>query len=461
MDPDSSTPIPRKVFLSSTCHDLPDERDALYAHLRSHGYDIIDSRGADFRVIPGLHSYDVCKSNIERSDIVVVVIGFRYGGIAQTHSENVSITREEYRHAIALSIPTIVFARREIEEERKVLKDICREQAKSDAAVFEELKEQTMWRTRDLKVFEFVEEITYSEKNNWISYYRNIRELIEGVDSRLKGVNEWVLRSKSIHNQAFLSLLDGEHREHAPIEEVDSTLDPLNGRSLMYLPQLSSRNLRDYVLLNPRLLDEAFGIWNRNIESVIQEGKKSLEYLARQRRPRFFISLDCQFERNNPRVWLDDARFSRYVEFTAASIRKSIGRHKFARVEVIFNPLRIIASDAHLCSLLAMINFHTMRGLTFGIIHHEVISGIPISFANGNGLLGERANVFCMPWGYAQVANKNRGATLVRKFSDMFEVVDSSCMSNDRGCYFSASITKKALTYALKSLQPRSSDVEE
>lgn len=140
------------IFLSSTCHDLEDARNAVVAFVASVGYDILDSRTRAFPVDPKLHSYGACIQNVARSDLVVLVVKGRYGGI--TPGAGVSITTEEYRAAIANDIPVFTFVQHEVWE-------LLQEWKKNKNGDFSACVESN-------RVFELIDEVRKNTHNNWI-----------------------------------------------------------------------------------------------------------------------------------------------------------------------------------------------------------------------------------------------------------------------------------------------------
>jgi hypothetical protein len=105
------------VFICSTVHDLRDMRSALRWWFEEMGYEVRASEFSDFPGTFGRNSYDACLHAVEGSDIVVVLIGNRAGGVFDS-SQGVTIARREYQTAYQQYVcgrtKVIVFVRDEV-----------------------------------------------------------------------------------------------------------------------------------------------------------------------------------------------------------------------------------------------------------------------------------------------------------------------------------------------------------
>lgn len=71
-----------KIFLSSTCYDLGIVREQLRSFFLRLGYDPILSEYSDILYDPRTHTHTSCIQEVPNADIVVVLIGSRFGGRA-------------------------------------------------------------------------------------------------------------------------------------------------------------------------------------------------------------------------------------------------------------------------------------------------------------------------------------------------------------------------------------------
>lgn len=98
-----------EVFLSSTKEDLEDFREATYASLKDHHR---VTRMEDFPS-GGLPPLDFCLSLVEAAEIVILLIGYRYGG--RTQETGTSYTEAEYERAQEKEIPVLAYVRDDFE----------------------------------------------------------------------------------------------------------------------------------------------------------------------------------------------------------------------------------------------------------------------------------------------------------------------------------------------------------
>ena len=99
-----------KVYISATRLDLAAECTAVKGWLTDAGHEPVDSYIPDSQ--PLLES---CLADIDRCDLYVLVLGYRYGSRPQQENpESLSITQLEFRHAGQRKIPRIVLQRSSI-----------------------------------------------------------------------------------------------------------------------------------------------------------------------------------------------------------------------------------------------------------------------------------------------------------------------------------------------------------
>ena len=128
-----------RVFVSSTCYDLDILRSELRPFIAGMGYEPVMSDYADVLYDPRAHTHDSCLKEVPSCDMVVLIIGSRFGGQAvptafanidfaaldklSTKSsvleakEKLSITQLEVLKAVEQSIPVYAFV------DEKVLHD--------------------------------------------------------------------------------------------------------------------------------------------------------------------------------------------------------------------------------------------------------------------------------------------------------------------------------------------------
>jgi hypothetical protein len=92
-----------QVFVSSTYSDLKDERRRVSEFLAKDGF---VPAGMELFPASDQQQLDFIKTVIDRCDYYVVVVGGRYGSLAD---DNISFTEKEYEYALSKSIPVLAF----------------------------------------------------------------------------------------------------------------------------------------------------------------------------------------------------------------------------------------------------------------------------------------------------------------------------------------------------------------
>ena len=118
-----------RVFISSTCYDLKYIRENLKYFIKTLGYEPILSEEGDIYYNPLLHTHDACLGEVFSCQMMVLIIGGRYGG--EFKESEVSITNREYEAAIERKIPIFALVDSAVLNEHYVYKDNKRQGVKS------------------------------------------------------------------------------------------------------------------------------------------------------------------------------------------------------------------------------------------------------------------------------------------------------------------------------------------
>ena len=77
-----------RVFVSSTCYDLSLLRSQLRTFIKTMGYEPIMSDYEDVLYDPRIHTHTSCVDEVRNCDILILIIGSRFGGKASPDSLN-------------------------------------------------------------------------------------------------------------------------------------------------------------------------------------------------------------------------------------------------------------------------------------------------------------------------------------------------------------------------------------
>jgi Domain of unknown function (DUF4062) len=181
-----------KVFVSSTCYDLGMAREQLRAFLLRLGYDPILSEYSDVLYDPRTHTHTSCIQDVPNADMVVLLIGSRFGGRAVPEAlslidlenlvnssfdvtvlndpENLSITQLEVLKAIDASVPVFAFV------EEKVMHDQLVYQKNKDLS--EKIRFPSIDKPDTAKyIFEFISFLHHRNKGNSVIPFSRISDI--------------------------------------------------------------------------------------------------------------------------------------------------------------------------------------------------------------------------------------------------------------------------------------------
>ncbi|MDQ1638826.1 MAG: hypothetical protein QOF62_2165 [Pyrinomonadaceae bacterium] len=192
-----------KIFISSTVYDFRDLRSALKYWLEQLGYEVMLSEHNDFAKPLNKNSYDACLKAVERADYFILLVGARAGGFYDA-SENISITRMEYRTAYSLlkagKLKLLSFVRSDlwnIKEDRIALrdflaKDYCSQAELSPSDVDAIANHPSKFVNEAETAFDFLNEISRGDEmaraiqgkgerpiGNWINTFTYFQDIVE------------------------------------------------------------------------------------------------------------------------------------------------------------------------------------------------------------------------------------------------------------------------------------------
>lgn len=207
-----------KVFVSSTCYDLSMLRSELRDFILSMGYDPVMSDYMDVLFDPRMHTHSSCIDEVTNCDMLVVIIGSRFGGegvpeaiekidisaVEQLSSgqlpsdKHLSITQLEVLKAIQDGIPVYTFIEQNVYANHSVY-----EKNKNNPSV-KGIKYPAIEKeeTADY-IFSFIDFIRHQSKGNSIFPFDKIQD----IENILK--KQWASYfQKLLSEQKFRSIED-------------------------------------------------------------------------------------------------------------------------------------------------------------------------------------------------------------------------------------------------------------
>lgn len=264
-----------KIFLSSTCYDLGVVREQLRSFFLRLGYDPILSEYSDVLYDPRTHTHTSCIQEVPNADIVVLLIGSRFGGRAVPEAlgsidienllkssfdvtvlrepEKLSITQLEVLKAIDATIPVFAFV------DEKVMHDHFVYQKNKDIA--EKIKFPSIDKPESAKyIFEFINFLHFRNKgNSVISFSR-----IEDIETHL--LKQW---------GALFQKLLREQRDHAHearrMFTISEQIEDIKTAIISTIGNAQSRDVARSVIKYRRLSDFLSGL-NFPDFTIVTEG---------------------------------------------------------------------------------------------------------------------------------------------------------------------------------------------
>lgn len=262
-----------KVFISSTCYDLDNVRDGLRDFIHNIGYEPVMSDYGDVLYDPRIHTHTSCIEEVKNCDMLVLIIGGRFGGKAISEAvsavdfekvkekikagiviedERLSITHLEVLKAIEYGLPVYTFIKEDVLSDHKLYeknkdKSIINEitfpsiEKQETAKYIFEFINIVRLRNCGNNIFSFKKETDIEEmlKKQWSSYFQ---KLIKEQFSKKEKTNVNMLENKVYELQTLIwrfinetprekILQDGQKKKYGRILWVDDY--PINNESVI------------------------------------------------------------------------------------------------------------------------------------------------------------------------------------------------------------------------------------
>ncbi|CAK2822212.1 DUF4062 domain-containing protein [Vibrio crassostreae] len=202
-----------KVFVSSTCYDLQEERAQLERFITSYGFQPVLSEYSGVFYNPDIHTHEACIKEVEHCDIFVLLIAGRFGGKLKD-GEGESITQAEYNRARELKLPIFSFAKASINDAQHCYKKNLSDNGEEFA---NRITYPAIPKPSDaIPIFKFMDSVHRSDKNNGIETYQSFNDIENHLKKQLAGM--------------FFSFLQ-KRKEEDKVEAMASILNKLAGSS--------------------------------------------------------------------------------------------------------------------------------------------------------------------------------------------------------------------------------------
>lgn len=271
-----------KVFVSSTCYDLSMAREQLRSFLIRLGYDPILSEYSDVLYDPRAHTHSSCIQEVPNADMVVLLIGPRFGGkvipealnnvdmenlisssfdvTVLQEPEKLSITQLEVLKAIDSGVPVFAFV------EGKVMHDHFVYQKNKE--LVNQIKFPSLDKPESAKyIFEFINFLTHRNRGNSVIAFNKV----EDIENHLK--KQW--------GSLFQKLLREEREQSVESRKIFTITEQIEDLKAAMISTIGSSQNRDVargVIRYRRLADFLAGL-NLPDFSVVTNDSCPFEYL--------------------------------------------------------------------------------------------------------------------------------------------------------------------------------------
>ncbi|RZJ11702.1 MAG: DUF4062 domain-containing protein [Rubrivivax sp.] len=231
-----------RVFVSSTCYDLNVLRNQLRQFIAVQGHEPVMSDYNDILYDPRHHTHTNCIDEVGTCDLVVVVIGSRFGGPAipeaiervdldslETASssievlkrrENISITQLEVLRAAELGVPIFVFI------EDRVWHDHATYEKNKGKSIIDSIEFSSIEKPKTAKyIFEFINFLRHRTQNNAVSAFSKYSDLEESLRQ------QW--------SAFFKRLLNEQRQRNAETRRIDALAEQFEDLKAAMLSTIS------------------------------------------------------------------------------------------------------------------------------------------------------------------------------------------------------------------------------
>lgn len=275
-----------RVFISSTCYDLSLLRSQLRLFIKGIGYEPIMSDYEDILYDPRIHTHTSCVDEVANCDILVLIIGSRFGGKATPESLNrinfevlknesasvdslkekecLSVTQLEVLKAIENSIPVYTFIDKRVWHDHSLY-----EKNKSsdiiDQIIFPSIEKQETAKY----IFNFINFVRLRTRGNNIFPFEKGQDIEEILKKQWSGYFQRLLQEQRFRNS-----------EHKRIDILTEQFENLKTAILSSIENVDQRETAQGIVRYRRLFDFLFAL--KIPKATLRSSKNSFQDLLRQ-----------------------------------------------------------------------------------------------------------------------------------------------------------------------------------
>ncbi|MGF6445367.1 DUF4062 domain-containing protein [Paraburkholderia youngii] len=250
-------PIPR-VFVSSTCYDLADERDGLSAFCSDFGFDVALSERGDVFYHPDLHTHVSCTREVSTCQLFVLVIGGRFGG-KYVADKTKSITNAEYASARELGIPIFTFVKQDVLNDHNLWQK-NKDQPFASQITYPSIDKQEHAQ----EIFSFIDQVRLAPTNNGFFGFRLSKEIFGYLRKQWASMffeylqNRALSRQLSATNETLASLTAASDKIEEIVRNIYRNVDATGAADSLAKIDLDSRAREMFLTIAAKADDRQF-----------------------------------------------------------------------------------------------------------------------------------------------------------------------------------------------------------
>lgn len=192
-----------RIFISSTYYDLKSIRADLERFIKGRGFEPVLSERGHIPYESEKALEEACYKEIEISDILVSIIGGRYGSESKTAAPY-SISQNELKTALNMGKPVYIFVEKNVFYEYRTYE------------LNKEVKKIRYTAVDDIRIYEFLEEVMSLPFNNPVKDFENSGDIIDYLQEQWAGRFQRLLEESA------------RQKEVRILEDMKATANTLN-----------------------------------------------------------------------------------------------------------------------------------------------------------------------------------------------------------------------------------------
>lgn len=260
-----------RVFISSTCYDLVDERDSLAEFCSGFGFDAALSERGDIFYHPDLHTHTSCVRETATCQLFVLIIGGRFGG-KYVVDKSKSITNAEYSAAREQGLPIFTFVKQDVLNDHNIW-----QRNKGQPFVADITYPSIERQEHAIEIFNFIDQVRSTPTNNGFFGFRFTKDILEFLRKQWASMFYEYLQARSLSrqlattNETLASLAAASDKIEEIVRNIYRNVDAAGADESLTAIDLDSRARELFLTIATRTGDKQFLYNNRDADYVPPE----------------------------------------------------------------------------------------------------------------------------------------------------------------------------------------------